>query len=228
MQIDLESVDHVLTTTRAVRKRLDLERPVERSVLERCIEIAIQAPTGLIGETWHFVVATEPEKRLAVAKVYRKAVAPYNAGGAVPDRYLASVIERPVDDTQSKRLGRMFDASLYFTEHLHEVPVLIVPCIEGDAVDAGSTQASLYGSILPATWSLCLALRARGIGSCWTTVHISHQEEMAEVLGLPRSVTQVALLAVAYLEGTELKPARRRRGAVDCIHWNSWREPRRQ
>lgn len=229
MKIDLDSVDHVLMTTRAVRKRFDLERPVEPEVLRRCVEIAIQAPTGLLGETWHFVIATEPAIRRSVADVYCKAVAPYNAGGPVPDRYLGGVFEQSAsEESRMQNLGRIFDGSIFLADHLPEVPALIVPCVEGRPPAVGSTLASLYGSIIPAAWSLCLALRSRGLASLWTTVHISHEEEMAEALGLPPNLTQVALIAVGYLKGEDLKVGKRRRSVDDCIHWNRWgdhREP---
>src|ERR1700754_4826666 len=67
------TADEVLTTTRSVRKRLDLSRPVERSVIEECLKIAQQAPSASNRQHWHFVVVTDPAKRLGIAELYRKA-----------------------------------------------------------------------------------------------------------------------------------------------------------
>src|SRR5205085_8281003 len=74
-RMDIATVDRVLTTTRVVRRRLDLSRPVERDVVERCIDDAFQAPTGSIAQGWHFVVVTDAAKRAALADLYRRAAA---------------------------------------------------------------------------------------------------------------------------------------------------------
>ena len=220
--IDLKSVDHVLTTTRAVRKRLDLDRPVEPEILKECIEIALQAPTGLIGETWHFLVVTDRDKRAQLAEVYRRAVEPYNAGREVPDQYLSMVANLPQDERRQGQLKRLFESSAYFTEHIHEVPVLVVPCVKGRVETAGpGAQASLYASIFPAVWSFQLALRARGLGSALTTVHIYYEREVAKLFNIPDDVTQAALLPVAYFKGSDFKPARRLPGLART-HWNMW------
>jgi nitroreductase len=221
-RIDLGSVDHVLSTTRAVRKRLDLSRPVDPAILKECIEIALQAPTGLIGQTWHFLVITDAAKRALMADVYRRAVAPYNEGREVPDEYLSMVAKMPADSVRQRQLARMFEASLYLTEHIHEVPVLVVPCIKGRVERASpGAQASLYGSIFPAVWSFQLALRARGIGSTLTTVHICYEQEVARLFNIPHDFTQAALLAVAYFNGDDFRRAKRLPGATR-IHWNEW------
>ncbi len=225
--IDLASVDHVLSTTRAVRKRLDLRRPVEPEILERCIEIAMQAPTGLYGETWHFVVVTEPEQRAAIAAIYQKAADGIRSGTLPLNPYLARLHAVSVDDPRFAPQQRMYAAGEYLFNHLHEVPVLVLACIEGRVESAGpGAQASLYGSIMPATWSLMLALRARGIGSVMTTLHIEHFErEVARILDLPADVTQAALLPVAYFTGADFKPAKRV-PAQKRTHWNRWGQQR--
>jgi nitroreductase len=223
--IDLASVDHVLSTTRAVRKRLDLRRPVEPEILERCLDIAMQAPTGLYGETWHFVVVTDPEKRAAIAAIYKKLDADFRSGTELHfDPYLARLRAVSVDDPRFAQQQRMGG---YLASHLHEVPVLVLPCIEGRVESAGpGAQASPYGSILPATWSLMLALRARGLGSVLVTFHIHHCErEVARILDIPDDVTQAALLPVAYFTGTDFKPAKRA-PAQKRTHWNSWGQQR--
>ena len=222
-RIDLSSVDHILTTTRAVRKRLDLMRPVEHHVIERCIDIAVQAPTALYGETWHFVAVTDARQREAVAAIYRKAGEGHRSGALPLDPYLSQLRAATAQDPRFAAQQRMFRSGAYLVQHMHEVPVLIVPCIEGRVEHAGpGAQASLYGSIFPAVWSLMLALRARGLGSVMTTQHIQHLEhEMAQVLGLPDGLTQAALVAVAYFTGTDFKPAKRA-PARERTHWNRW------
>ena len=220
--IDLSSVDHVLTTTRAVRQRLDLTRPVERQVIERCLEIALQAPLGLNGETRHFVVVTDPRQRAAVGALYRKAGEGHRSGALPHDSYL-SQLHLTAEDPNFAAQQRMFRSGGYLVAHMHEVPVLILACVEGRVEQAGpGAQASLYGSIFPAVWSLMLALRARGLGSVMTTQHIQHlEQEMAHVLELPERLTQAALLAVAYFSGADFKPAQRA-SATERTHWNRW------
>ena len=206
--MDIATVDHVLTTTRSVRMRLDLMRPVEREVIEECIDIAIQAPNGGNLGRYHFVVVTDPAKRAGLAEVYRKAAA-----------------ELLVSRRETYR-PRIFASAVYLAEHLHEVPVHIIPCMEGRAEQAGPlAQANKYGSILPATWSLMLALRARGLGVAWTTLHILYEQEVAALLGIPEDVTQAALLPVAYFTGTDFKPAKRIPGR-ERTYWDAWGQTR--
>ena len=139
-RMDLASVDYVLTTTRAVRKRLDLTRPVDPEVIEQCIDIAVQAPTGLLGQTWHFMVVTDPAKRAALADIYRRAVETYNLGKDVPDEYLGGVLQRPRDDIRAAQLDRLFESSVYLFEHIEEVPMFVIPCIEGLMENAGGRR----------------------------------------------------------------------------------------
>lgn len=216
--MDLDTVDHLLTTTRAVRKRLDLTRPVEPAVIERCIEIALQAPTGSNAQGWHFIVLTDPEPRARIAELYRR--------GAELLMQSYAEMQLPEGDLRAQQFSRMVESGAHLLQHLHEVPVLIVPCIEGrPQTEALVWQATLYGSIFPATWSLILALRARGVGSCLTTDHLFFEREAAEILGVPENVTQVALLAIAYFTGADFKPAKRL-AARELTHWNRWGTPR--
>jgi nitroreductase len=213
--MDLQTVDHLLTTTRSVRRRLDLTRPVERAVIERCIEVAIQAPTGSNAQGWHFVVVTDAAKKAALAELYRKAWEVYAdiRAGSPPI---------PQGDPRAKQLPRVIDSAQYLVDHFHQVPVMIIPCIEGRVENAPQfAQASVYGSILPATWSLMLALRARGVGSAWTSLHLMHEKEAAALLGIPDDVTQAALLTVAYFSGADFKPAKRV-PAASLTYWNGW------
>lgn len=223
--MDLATVDHLLTTTRSVRKRLDFDRPVEPEVIERCIDIAMQAPTGSNLQGWHFMVVTEPDQRAQIAGLYR----------AGRDAYYQLQQEHPTqfgqDDSRLFRRDKMVESSAYLSDNLHRVPVLIIPCIETEMAEVPSWaavarhgsmyQASLYGSILPAAWSLMLALRSRGLGSSFTTFHLFREEEAAAVLGIPGHVMQAALLPVAYFKGMDFRPANRRPGR-DVTHWNSW------
>ena len=148
----------VLSTTRAIRKRLDLERPVDRDVVLECLRLAVQAPTGSNAQTWRWVIVTDPDTRRELARLYSE-------GGK---GYLAQAAESAVDP-QTKRV---YESALHLTDILAEVPMLVIPCIER-RMDGQPTVAvaSAYGSILPAAWSFMLALRSRGLGSVWTTLH---------------------------------------------------------
>lgn len=210
--MDLASVDHALTTTRSVRKRLDFSRPVDRAVVERCIEIAIQAPTGSNTQGWHFLVVTDPDRRRALADLYRRGWEVYASA------------RQPLDaaDPRAAEMPRIVASAEYLKDHMHEAPVMIVPCVDGRVEQAPQfAQASVYGSILPAVWSLMIALRARGLGSAWTTIHLMHEKEAAAVLGIPEHVTQAALLPVAHFTGTDFRPARRI-PARERTYWDVW------
>jgi nitroreductase len=188
---------------------------VPRDVLARCLEIAMQAPTGSNQQTWHFVVVTDAAKRAGLADLYRRAFEAY-AGMRAAETPL------PADDPRAQQLPRVFDSASHLATHLHEVPVMVIPCIEGRVENAGVlAQASVYGSILPATWSLMLALRARGLGSAWTTLHLMFEADAARLLGIPAEVTQAALLPVAYFTGSDFKPAKRL-AAGPHLHWDAW------
>lgn len=213
--MDLATADHLLTTTRSVRKRLDFAKPVDLAVVGRCLEIAFQAPTGSNAQGWHFVVVTDADKRRGVADLYRRAFELYANN---PDL-------RPTfgdDDLRMKQLPRVVDSAMHLAEHMHEAPVLVIPCIEGRVENAGTlAQASVYGSILPAAWSFMLALRTRGLATAWTTLHLMFEQDAAKILGLPEHVTQTALFPVAHYTGTDFKPAKRIPTA-QLVHWNTW------
>ncbi|HVN85040.1 MAG TPA: nitroreductase family protein [Candidatus Binatia bacterium] len=213
--MDIATVDHLLTTTRSVRKRLDLSRPIDTATLQRCIEIALQAPTGSNSQGWHFMIVTDPAKRTGLADLYRRAFDGYR-------QLSASSPQLQEGDPRREQTLRIVDSATYLADRLHEVPLMVVPCIEGRVENAGVlAQASIYGSILPAVWSLMLALRARGLGSAWTTLHLMYESEAAQILGVPESVTQTALLPVAYFTGADFKPAKRL-PAREHVHWNRW------
>lgn len=213
--MDLATTDHLLTTTRSVRRRLDFGRPVDPAVLERAIEIALQAPTGSNAQGWHFLVVTDAAARAFVAERYRTAFRAYLENPQLRPTYQEG-------DLRHEQLPRVVSSASWLAEHMHEAPVLIIPCIEGRVENAGVlAQASAYGSILPAVWSLMLALRARGLGSAWTTLHLAFEREIAERLGIPPTVTQAALLPVAHFTGADFKPARRLPAAA-VTSWNHW------
>ena len=215
--MDISSVDHILTTTRSVRKRLDLTRPVEPEVVEQCLSIAIQAPTASNEQTWHFQVVTDAEKRAKVGEFYRKAWYGY-IGHHLEELEKQSL---PADSSEAQLL-RIHRSGKYLADHIHQVPVLVIPCIEGRPEDPSPLpQTAHYGSILPAAWSFMLALRARGLGSCWTALHLVYEQEVADLLNIPDNITQAALLPVAYFTGTDFKPAKRR-PAEELTYWDSW------
>lgn len=208
-QNDLESIDQLLTTTRAVRKRLDLTRPVPREVVLDCLRLAIQAPTGGNSQGWRWLVVDDADTRAALAALYRKRANPYLDG------------YRKVSDAPNTVL----DSSQYLTDHLHEVPVFVIPCILGRLPESPSNEeaAGFYGSILPGVWNFQLALRSRGLGSVFTTLHLAHEREAGELLGIPETVTQAALIPVAYTVGADFKPAARR--PIEQIsYWNGWKQ----
>ena len=214
--MDLATVDKLLTTTRSVRKRLDLERPVPPEIIEECLEIAIQAPTGGNAQGWHFLVVTDPTKRAQVGELYKQSFFIYARSRQEQAESRGS---RDHDPTQQ---GRVVKSAVYLAQNMAKVPVMIIPCIEGRVEDAGPmTQAGLSGSILPATWSLMLALRARGLGAAWTTLHLRYEQEIREILSIPDQITQAALLPVAYFTGEDFKPAKRV-PAARVTSWNSW------
>jgi nitroreductase len=200
--MDIAEIDRFLTTTRTVRRGLDLTRPVEREVLQACLEVAVQAPNGGNANRYHFVVVSDPGTRARVAAIYSRAY-----------------------DEHDRTPGDVSPLALsadYLADHLHEVPILIIVCQEGRLEKADPFRmATRYGSILPATWSLMLALRARGLGSAWTTRHLEHERDMGVPLGIPEDVTQVALLPVAYFAGEDFRAATRV-PARQRTYWDHW------
>jgi len=193
--LDTTVTDALLSTTRSVRRRLDLERPVDTGVVLECLRLAVQAPTASNTQRWRFVVVLDASKRADLAQLYREAGSAY------------------LQEAAAKSEGqdrRVYDSALYLAEHLHEVPVHVIPCLLGRVDGSDNARAAgFYGSIIPAAWSFMLALRARGLASVWTTIHLAREHDAAELLGIPHDVTQVALLPVAHLLGTSLSPAER-------------------
>ena len=207
---DLQQTDKLLSTTRAVRKRLDLNRPVEREVLLDCIGLSQQAPTGSNTQLWRWVVVTDPDKRRAIGEIYARGV-----------DYLTEAKQGVAEDDHQTR--RVYESADFLVEHMHEVPALVIPCVIGRTPEPAQhvVTASIYGSILPAVWSFQLALRSRGLGSTFTTLHLGWEQEVAELLNIPAEVMQVALLPVAYTMGTDFKVAQRP-PPDEITHWDRW------
>jgi nitroreductase len=208
------TVDELLTTTRSVRKRLDFDKPVPREVVMECLELALQAPTGSNAQGWQWVFVTDPAKKQALADIYRSNANPY-LDLPKPER----------GDIRDQQMDAVTNSAKYLNEHFQEAPVLMIPCLEGrpDGAPAGMS-ASYWGSLLPAVWSFMLALRSRGLGSAWTTLHLlgEGEKQAAEVLGIPfDQYAQGGLFPIAYTKGTDFKKAKRL-PAEQLAHWEQW------
>lgn len=213
MTLDL-SIDEVLTTTRSVRKRLDFDKPVPREVLMECLDLALQAPTGSNAQGWQWVFVDDPATKKALADIYRANATPY-LDLPKPER----------GDMRDQQMDAVLSSAKHLNEHLEEAPVFLIPCLEGrpDGVSSGMS-ASYWGSLLPAVWSFMLALRSRGLGTAWTTLHLVEggEKRAAEVLGIPfDDYAQGGLFPIAYTKGTDFKRAKRL-PAEQLTHWNTW------
>lgn len=214
---ELAAVDHILSTTRTVRKRLDLTRPVDPQVIEQAIDIALQAPTGSNAQGWHFIVVTDPDKKKIIADLYRQSADAYRNRPRP---------EYKPDDPRMQQGKRIGDSATYLYQHLHEVPAIVFAGIEGRVEkEPAFVQASTYGSVLPAAWSFMLALRARGVGAAWTTLALRHEKELAKALGTPDNITLGVMLPIGYYTGSDFQPAKRL-PARDRTHWDSWGQHR--
>ena len=211
---DLSVTDDLLSTTRAVRKRLDLERAVPADVINECLDLSQQAPTGSNKQGWTWVVVTDGDKRAALGGMYHR--------GAMA--YLNQAEKDAAEMDDAGQTSRVIDSALYLADKMKDVPVLVIPCINVGHMPANPPRAAwagVMGSIMPAVWSFQLALRARGLGSVLTTLHLAHEKEAAELLGIPDDYMQVALLPVAYTKGTDFQRAKRP-PISEITHWNQW------
>ena len=214
--------DELLSTTRAVRKRLDLEKPVPPEVLSECLELATQAPTGSNAQGWQFMFVSDPDKKARIGELYSQAFDLY--------REMPMAIHHLHKESKDQELQssqeRSTSSAEYLAKHMGEVPAMLIPCVAGriDANMPGASlaQTAIFGSIIPAAWSFMIAARSRGLGPAWTTLHIMHEEEIAELLGIPyNEYTQVALIPIAYTKGTNFKAAYR--PPVETVmHMNEW------
>jgi len=205
--------DELLTTTRSVRKRLDLARPVPMSLVRECLEVALQAPTGGNSQGWHWLVVTDPQLRGQIGEYYRRSFAAYRDS----DRYAGWVGGAERRQVQA----RVASSADWLAERMGQVPVLVIGCLTAAAELPASNQAGLWGSLLPAAWSYQLAARARGLGSAWTTLHLTYETEIAELLGIPPQVRQGVLLPTAYYTGETFRPAPRE-PLDQVLHLDRW------
>ncbi len=213
-QIDVANADLLLSTTRAVRKRLDLTRPVPRELALECVRISTQSPAGGNYQKWRWVMVDDPEKKLVIAEAYRRTYAPYI------EAQKSAVSEKAPDDST---LGKIMSSSDYLAEVLEQVPVLAIPCALGNpAQDGNGDGQGWWGSCIPAVWSYMLAARARGLGTAWTTLHLGGEQEVAEALGIPPTVMQLACVPTAYYTGETFRPGARR-PAEEVTYWNEWK-----
>jgi nitroreductase len=219
----LDDLETVLTTTRAIRRRLDFDRPVARETIAECLQLALQAPTGGNAEDWRFVAIDDAEVRAEVAALYRECF----------DVYVRKPLEAAGHDAPevqgrlgvSESTGRVLAGAAYLAANIHRAPWLVLACATRPNPEhnpfAAGTVAAVYGSVFPAVWSFCLALRARGLGSIITTLTQNRPDDLAAILGIPEGTTQCCLLPVAYTLGTDFKPAPRR-PLDEVVFWNRW------
>ena len=209
------SADEMLLTTRAVRKRLDFDRPVPESLLRECARFAVQAPTSSNGQSWHFVIVTERAKVEAIAAIYRR------GSDLNRSRFVESCRARAErDPAWGAQQARVTDSGIHLVENMHRVPAMLIPCAAGRSEDPRHVIEGA-GSVIQAAWSFMLAARARGLGTCWTTIHLMWEEEVAEILAIPyREVRQYAMIPVAYTIGRDFKPASRDLDSV--LSFNTW------
>ena len=213
MDHDIAQVDRVLRTTRSVRTRLDLSRPVDDTLLFECIDLAEQAPTGGNISSRRWMVVRDPTTKERLANLYRDA-----GGQGIID--VAGRLEGTGHTSE-----RVMASGAYLARRLADVPAIVIACIWGQ--HDGSGKPGLFDSVLQAAWSFCLAARTRGLGTAWTTLHLNRSAEVAELLGIPDGVTQVVLLPVAHTVGAEFKPARRR-PAQEITYFDRWGYTREQ
>ena len=212
------SVHDVLTTTRSVRRRLDFDRPVDDKLIRECLEYAVQAPTGSNRQGWRFVVVTDSEKRAGLADLYRQGWERYvgMAGSA-------AALATGEDSEGAAQQMRVMESAAYLAENMHRVPAMVIPCLPGRIDRPGFGATSSLASIIPSAWSFMLGARERGLGTCWTTIHLMFEKEASALLGIPyETVSQVALITVGHTIGTDFQPATREGGAAAVTSWNGW------
>jgi len=218
------SVHDVLTTTRSVRRRLDFDRPLDDELIRECLEYAVQAPTGSNRQGWRFVVVTDPVKRAGLADLYRQGWERYvgMAGSAAALAGNSGLVGGEDSERASQQM-RVMRSAAYLAENMHRVPAMVIPCLPGRIDQSGFGAASSLASIVPSAWSFMLGARERGLGTCWTTIHLMFEKEAAALLGIPyEEVSQVALITVGHTLGTDFKPAARYGGAAAVTSWNGW------
>ena len=219
------SVDEALTTTRAVRRRLDFDRPLDPRLITECLELAMQAPSGGNIQGWKWVVATDEGKRAELAELYRKSWAGY-----VKAPFFVGNIYKGDDPAVQASYDRTVASAQYLADNLERAPAFMIPCVAARTADRptwGGAAATL-GSIIQAAWSFMLAARERGLGTCWTTLHLTYEEQAAEILGIPHDrYAQVALIPVAHSIGTDFRPGSRKPRCCTGTAGTALRRPER-
>ena len=198
--------DQLLSTTRAVRKRLDFTKPVPDELVRECVALALQAPSGSNEITMRFVVVRDMAMIAAIAGVYQQCWQIYSS---LP--VFAGAIKRETTDLQAQQ-DRVVDSATYLSEHMAECPALVIGCTTSGRLDGApaAQSASALANILPAMWSFMLAARARGLGTAWTTIHLMMEQAVADVVDIPfDTMQQVCLTPLAFTKGTDFKPAQR-------------------
>ncbi len=216
------NANQLLSTTRAVRKRLDFDRPVPKEVIKECMEMAVQAPSGSNAQGWQFVFVTDPDKKAKIGDYYKQAFTPYRDSPMA----IHTLHKESKDESLTASQSRSASSADYLAENMGRAPVLMIPCIAGrtdaEPMNTAPIQAAIFGSVIPAAWSFMLAARARGIGTAWTTLHLNFEKEIAELIGIPYDqFMQVALIPVAYTKGTDFKPAYRP-PVENIMHFDTW------
>jgi nitroreductase len=217
--------DELLTTTRAVRRRLDLTRPVAYELVLECLAIAQQAPSAGNREGVHWVVITDEHVRSALAELYRRGIEDAYGGSPPHDDEGVSELARRYGAGNEAGYARMVHSIRHLYDRFHEVPVIVVPCIAtlpSDTAPRGADVARTWGSVVQGTWSFMLAARARGLGTCYTTGLLRYERESAEILGIPYDeFMQTAHIPLAYTLGTDFNPGPRR--SLDAaVHRDRW------
>jgi nitroreductase len=211
--------DELLSTTRAVRKRLDFDRPVPRELIVECVKIAQQSPAGSNNPTMAFMVVTDPDKKAAIGAVYEQCWGIYTSMEGVA----VNTIKKETEAEQAQQ-DRVVDSATYLATRMGQAPALVIGCNVGMRLDGvpAMMSASLGGNVLPGMWSFMLAARARGLGTAWTTIHLMMEQQVAEICGIPfESVQQMCLSPIAYTKGTDFKAAMRP-DPETLIHWDTW------
>lgn len=209
--------DELLSTTRAVRKRLDFTRPVDEQLIRECVALAMQSPSGSNNMTMQFVVVRDPERRAAIGRLYADCFEIYRGLDGI---YVGSITKE--DPAEQAQQDRVTDSANYLAEHMGEAPALVLACTVGRADAIPAAGASMYGNVLPAMWSFMLAARARGLGTAWTTVAMFNEPALAEIVGIPYDEVQIVCLSpLAHTIGTDFKPAARP-DPETIIHWDTW------
>ena len=213
------TVDEVLTTTRAVRKRLDFDRPLDPQLIIECLDVGLQAPSGSNAQGWDWMVVTETARKAALAELYRRSWSAYKESP-----FFVGKTYEGDDPAVRASYDRTVDSAQYLADNLERAPAFLIPCLAGRS-GSGPTwsgAAATLGSIIQAAWSFMLAARERGLGTCWTTLHLMHEEQAAQILGIPYDrYVQVALIPIAHSIGTEFRTGARK-PLSDVLHWDTW------